>query len=46
MKAVTVFCGSSFGVNPKYKQSATELGIFLAKNGYTLVYGGGNVGTH
>ncbi|KAJ1982282.1 hypothetical protein H4R35_000373 [Dimargaris xerosporica] len=41
---VCVFCASSPGVNPEYAQKATELGVSLAKHGYGLVYGGGNVG--
>ncbi len=42
--AVTVFCGSSPGVDPAYAESARELGIGLAQHGMSLVFGGGNVG--
>jgi uncharacterized protein (TIGR00730 family) len=42
--AVTVFCGSSPGVDPGYMESARELGAGLAQHGMSLVFGGGNVG--
>jgi uncharacterized protein (TIGR00730 family) len=42
--AVTVFCGSSPGVDPAYIESARELGLGLAERGMNLVFGGGNVG--
>jgi uncharacterized protein (TIGR00730 family) len=42
--AVTVFCGSSPGVDPAYVQTARELGVGLAESGMSLVFGGGNVG--
>jgi uncharacterized protein (TIGR00730 family) len=42
--AVTVFCGSSPGVDPAYVESARALGIGLAQHGMNLVFGGGNVG--
>jgi len=42
--AVTVFCGSSPGVDAAYMESARELGIGLANQGMSLVFGGGNVG--
>jgi len=41
---VCVFCGSSFGVNPLYKQAAENLGKLMPAYGMTLIYGGGNVG--
>lgn len=41
---VCVFCGSSTGKNSLYADVAKELGELLAKNGHTLVYGGGNIG--
>lgn len=41
---VCVFCGSSFGVRPEYRATATELGRTLAERAITLVYGGGDVG--
>jgi uncharacterized protein (TIGR00730 family) len=42
--SVTVFCGSSPGVDPLYAASAQELGAGLAAQGMNLVFGGGNVG--
>jgi uncharacterized protein (TIGR00730 family) len=42
--SVTVFCGSSPGVDPAYAQAARALGEGLAANGMELVFGGGNVG--
>ena len=44
MKRITVFCGSSFGVDPIYQEKATALGNALAKRNIELVYGGANVG--
>ncbi len=46
MKRLTicVFCGSSHGVKPAYAAAAKKLGELIAKNGYSLVFGGGNVG--
>jgi uncharacterized protein (TIGR00730 family) len=44
MKRVCVFCGSSPGANPRYRQHAEHLGVILAQRRLTLVYGGGNVG--
>lgn len=39
-----VFCGSSTGSRPEYRQLAHTLGQTLARNGIGLVYGGGSVG--
>lgn len=44
MKKVVVFCGSSTGFNPVYKQAAIELGNYFALHDITLVYGGGKIG--
>ncbi|HEY9823520.1 MAG TPA: TIGR00730 family Rossman fold protein [Candidatus Sericytochromatia bacterium] len=44
MKRVCVFCGSSKGLRPAYKQAAQNMGEALALQGIGLVYGGGNVG--
>ncbi len=44
MKSVCVFCGSSPGNKPVYREMATMLGQRLAELGITVVYGGGNVG--
>jgi uncharacterized protein (TIGR00730 family) len=42
--SVTVFCGSSPGVDPAYTRAAEALGAGLAAHGMALVFGGGNVG--
>jgi uncharacterized protein (TIGR00730 family) len=42
--AVCVYCGSSDGANPVYRNAAKELGRSLASNGFELVYGGSSVG--
>jgi len=42
--SICVFCGARFGANPDARQLATELGELLAREGMTLVYGGGGVG--
>jgi len=44
MKRIAVFCGSSLGFNPIYKNAAVELGHYLAKNNIGMVYGGGKIG--
>lgn len=44
MKKICVFCGSSMGFNPIYREKAAELGRVLADNNCELLYGGGSVG--
>ena len=44
IKSVCVYCGSSFGSDPAYRQAALDLGQVLAGAGLRLVYGGGGVG--
>ncbi|CAD7800544.1 LOG family protein YvdD [Chryseobacterium aquaeductus] len=44
MKSITVFCGSSFGSDEKYKEQATLLGQTLTQQNIQLIYGGANVG--
>ncbi|MGM1045595.1 MAG: TIGR00730 family Rossman fold protein [Bacillota bacterium] len=44
MKRIAVFCGSSDGASPAYKEGAVRLGKELARRGITLVYGGASVG--
>ncbi len=44
LKRVCVFCGSSDGARPVYREAAAELGSVLAARGVGLVYGGGNIG--
>jgi uncharacterized protein (TIGR00730 family) len=42
--SVCVFCGSRFGRDDQYKNSAIELGDALATSDMRLVYGAGDVG--
>lgn len=44
MKKIVVFCGSSLGFNPIYKEAAIELAHYFLKHNITLVYGGGKIG--
>ena len=41
---ITVYGGANGGSDPKYVKAAEDLGRMLAKNGHTVVYGGGAVG--
>jgi len=41
---ICIYCGSSRQCNPAYLQAAAHLGRELARNGATIVYGGGAVG--
>jgi uncharacterized protein (TIGR00730 family) len=43
-RRVCVFCGSNFGSDPAYRQTAEELGREIARRGWGVVYGGGRVG--
>lgn len=43
-RSLCVYCGSSPGRNPIYKETATETGRLLAEHGIELIYGAGNVG--
>ena len=42
--AVCVFCGSSLGRDPVYREAARAIGTGIAKMGYSLVFGGGGLG--
>jgi uncharacterized protein (TIGR00730 family) len=42
--AICVFCGSSFGKNPAFREAARTLGAGIARLGFTLVFGGGGMG--
>ncbi|HXM52027.1 MAG TPA: TIGR00730 family Rossman fold protein [Candidatus Binatus sp.] len=44
MARIGVFCGSSVGDRPAYRQAAVELAGALARRGLGLVYGGARVG--
>ena len=43
-KSVCVYCGSRNGAQPVYGEVATDTGAMLARNGWRLVYGAGDVG--
>jgi uncharacterized protein (TIGR00730 family) len=42
--SICVFCGASFGHDPKFAEAARAIGAGLAEMGATLVYGGGTPG--
>ena len=44
MKSITVFCGSSPGIDPDFGRQAVALGKTLAEKNIRLVYGGAKVG--
>ena len=44
IRTICVYCGSGFGSDPVFAQSAADLGRAMAESGIGLVYGGGNVG--
>ena len=41
---ICVYCGSSVGTNPKFREGAIALGEAMVKRNIGLVYGGGRVG--
>ena len=42
--AICVFCGSSFGSNPLFREAARAVGSGIAGLGFSLVFGGGGAG--
>jgi len=44
LRTLCVFCGSSSGSDPIYRNTAEAVGKLLARRGIGLVYGGGKVG--
>jgi uncharacterized protein (TIGR00730 family) len=42
--AICVFCGSSFGKDPEFRDAARAIGAGIAKMGYSLIFGGGGLG--
>jgi uncharacterized protein (TIGR00730 family) len=44
IRSVTVYCSSSKGITPAYFRAGAELGTAVARNGWTLVYGGNRIG--
>ena len=45
MKSIAVFCASSDGNDPIYKETAYQVGKTLGEMGYKIIYGGGKVGS-
>lgn len=43
-KSVCIYCGSRSGAKPAYAEAAQDTGEMLARNGWRLVYGAGDVG--
>jgi uncharacterized protein (TIGR00730 family) len=43
-KSICVFCGSRKGALPAYTEAARDMGQMLARRGWRLVYGAGDVG--
>lgn len=44
LRSLCVYCGSSFGDEPRYRDIAVRLGQECAKRGVRVVYGGGKMG--
>jgi uncharacterized protein (TIGR00730 family) len=44
IRSICVYCGSGFGSDPLFVETAAKLGRSMAEEGIRLVYGGGNVG--
>ncbi|MXQ12677.1 TIGR00730 family Rossman fold protein [Microvirga makkahensis] len=44
IKSICVYCGSGFGDDPVFAETAAALGRAMAEQEINLVYGGGNVG--
>lgn len=44
MNTIGIFCSASSRIAPVYFEKAEELGVWMGKNGKTLVYGGSNGG--
>lgn len=41
---IAVYCGSNPGRNNHFEEAARDLGVWIGKQGHTLVYGGSSVG--
>ncbi|MGO4347028.1 TIGR00730 family Rossman fold protein [Paenibacillus sp. MCAF9] len=44
MKSICIFAGSNLGEHHDYKAKAAELGHYMAKKNYRLIYGGSKIG--
>jgi len=42
--SICVFCGASFGNDPRFRAAAQDMGEGLGRMGANLVFGGGNLG--
>ncbi|HVV28536.1 MAG TPA: TIGR00730 family Rossman fold protein [Rhizomicrobium sp.] len=42
--AICVFCGSSFGNDPAFREAARAIGGGIARLGFSMVFGGGGLG--
>jgi len=42
--AICVFCGSSYGDDPAFRDAARAIGMGIAKAGWSMVFGGGGNG--
>ena len=45
MKSICVYCASSSRCDPIYRDVARRLGEILASRGYSIIYGGGAIGS-
>ncbi len=43
-KSICVYCSSSNAISDEFFAVAVELGKMIAKDGYSLIYGGGDIG--
>lgn len=44
LNAICLYCGSSAGTDPAFRNAAQQLGAHFAHRGIRLIYGGGSVG--
>lgn len=44
IQSIAVFCGAGVGAQAIYRQTAADLGTFLAQQGIKVVFGGGKIG--
>ena len=44
VRSLSVFCGSSSGINGRHRDAAAALGAILAEEGVELVFGGARIG--
>ncbi len=44
VRSLSVFCGSSSGIDGRHREAAARLGAILAEEGVELIYGGARIG--